>query len=77
MSLKHLLVSGHSEREMHRVNVYLHRLHYRLLFKKTMSLHRYIGIFIRQIKARRMRWAEHVERMGEDRKVYKVLVGKA
>jgi hypothetical protein len=31
---------------------------------------------IRQIKSRRMRRAEHVARMGEDRKVYKVLVGK-
>jgi hypothetical protein len=31
---------------------------------------------IRQIKSRRMRWAEHVARMGEERKVYKVLVGK-
>jgi hypothetical protein len=31
---------------------------------------------IRQVKSRRMRWAEHVARMGEDRKVYKVLVGK-
>jgi hypothetical protein len=31
---------------------------------------------IRQIKSRRMRWAGHVARMGEDRKVYKVLVGK-
>jgi hypothetical protein len=30
---------------------------------------------IRQNKPRRMRWAEHVARMGEDRKVYKVLVG--
>jgi hypothetical protein len=30
---------------------------------------------IRQIKSRRMRWARHVARMGEDRKVYKVLVG--
>jgi hypothetical protein len=29
---------------------------------------------IRQIKSRRMRWAEHVARMGEERKVYKVLV---
>jgi hypothetical protein len=28
------------------------------------------------IKFRRMRWAEHVARMGEDRKVYKILVGK-
>jgi hypothetical protein len=31
---------------------------------------------IRQIRLRRMRWAGHVARMGEDRKVYKVLVGK-
>jgi hypothetical protein len=26
---------------------------------------------IRQLKSRRMRWAEHVTRMGEERKVYK------
>jgi hypothetical protein len=31
---------------------------------------------IRQIKSRRMRWAVHVARMGEGRKVYRVLVGK-
>jgi hypothetical protein len=31
---------------------------------------------IRQIKSRRMRWAGHVARMGEDRKVYKILVVK-
>jgi hypothetical protein len=32
---------------------------------------------IRQIKSRRMRWwSGHVARMGEERKVYKVLVGK-
>jgi hypothetical protein len=30
----------------------------------------------RQIKSRRMRWAGHVARMGEDRNVYKVLMGK-
>jgi hypothetical protein len=30
----------------------------------------------RQVKTRRMRWAGHVARMGEERKVYKVLVGK-
>jgi hypothetical protein len=30
---------------------------------------------IRLVKSRRMRWAGHVARMGEDRKVYKVLVG--
>jgi hypothetical protein len=31
---------------------------------------------IRQIKSRQMRWAGRVARMGEERKVYKVLVGK-
>jgi hypothetical protein len=31
---------------------------------------------IRQIKSKRMRWARHVARMGEERKVYKVLTGK-
>jgi hypothetical protein len=30
----------------------------------------------KEVKSRRMRWAEHVARMGEERKVYKVLVGK-
>jgi hypothetical protein len=30
---------------------------------------------IRKIKSRRTRWAGHVARMGEDRKVYRVLVG--
>jgi hypothetical protein len=32
---------------------------------------------IRQIKSRRMRWAGHVESMGEDTKLYRVLVGKS
>jgi hypothetical protein len=31
---------------------------------------------IRQVKSRRMRWAGHVARMEDDRKLYKVLVGK-
>jgi hypothetical protein len=31
---------------------------------------------IRIIKSRRMRWAGHVERMGEKRNVYRLLVGK-
>jgi hypothetical protein len=31
---------------------------------------------IRQIKSRRMMWAAHVARVGEEIKVYKVLVGK-
>jgi hypothetical protein len=37
----------------------------------------YFPNIIRQIKSRRMRWAGHVARMGEERKVYKVLVGKS
>jgi hypothetical protein len=32
---------------------------------------------IRQIKSSRMRWARHVARMGEERNVYSVLVGKS
>ena len=31
---------------------------------------------VRVIKSRRMRWAGHVARMGEDRSVYRVLLGK-
>jgi hypothetical protein len=31
---------------------------------------------IMQIKSRRMRWAGHVARMGEERNVYKVFMGK-
>jgi hypothetical protein len=31
---------------------------------------------VRVVKSRRMRWAGHVERMGEDRGVHMVLVGK-
>jgi hypothetical protein len=31
---------------------------------------------IRQIKSRRMRWAGHMARMGEERNAYRVLMGK-
>jgi hypothetical protein len=31
---------------------------------------------IRVIKSRRMRWAEHVARMGEGRSAYRILVGR-
>jgi hypothetical protein len=31
---------------------------------------------IRQIKSRRMKWAGHMARMGEERNVYRVLMGK-
>jgi len=32
---------------------------------------------VRVIKSRRMRWAGHVARLGEERGVYRVLVGKS
>jgi hypothetical protein len=32
---------------------------------------------VRVVKSRRMRWAGHVARMGEDRVVHRVLVGKS
>jgi hypothetical protein len=32
---------------------------------------------IRQIKSRRMRWAGHVARMGEERYVHRILMGKS
>jgi hypothetical protein len=42
---------------------------------KLHNLYSSIDI-IRQMKSRRMRWAGHVARIGEGRKLYKVLVGK-
>jgi hypothetical protein len=38
-------------------------------------LYSYLNI-IRHIKSRRMRWARHVARTGEERRVYKVMVGR-
>ena len=35
-----------------------------------------IIIIVRVVKSRRMRWAGHVARMGQERGVYRVLVGK-
>jgi hypothetical protein len=39
-------------------------------------LHNKHNNIIRHIKSRRMRWAEHVARMGEEKNVYRVLMGK-
>ena len=39
----------------------------------TVKTYRHI---LRVVKSRRMRWAGHVARMGEDRGVHRVLVGK-
>jgi hypothetical protein len=42
--------------------------------KKYISLKNYFTV--RMIISRKMRWVGHVERMGEGRGVYKVLVGR-
>jgi hypothetical protein len=47
------------------------KLHSEGLYKWYSSPH-----IIRQIKSRRMRWVGHMPRMGDKKKVYKVLVGK-
>jgi hypothetical protein len=44
-----------------------------ILILKLLSVKQNI---IRQIKSRRMRWAGHVARMGEERNVYRGLMGK-
>jgi hypothetical protein len=36
----------------------------------------FLGNIIRQVKSRQMRWVGHVARIGGERRVYKVLVGK-
>jgi len=37
---------------------------------------KFISNIVRVIKSRRMRWAGHMTRMGEERGVYRVLMGK-
>jgi hypothetical protein len=45
--------------------------------KMTVKIYKTIILpVIRQIKSRRMRWTGHVARMGEEIKLYKVLLGK-
>ena len=41
-----------------------------------MVAHIFLSVVYEQLKSRRMRWAGHVARMGEERGVYRVLVGK-
>jgi len=56
---------------MHEVMVEWRRLHNEELndFYSSPNI-------VRVIKSRRMRWTGHVARMGEERWVYRVLVGK-
>jgi hypothetical protein len=77
-------------REEHRLRVFEKRLLRRIFGPKRdevtgewrklhneelHSLHSSPNI-IRQIKSRRMRWSGHVARMGEERNVYRVFMGK-
>jgi transcription termination factor 2 len=76
-------------REEHRVKVFENRVLKRIFGPKREvdgpwrnlhndelhSLYSSLNI-VRGIKSRRMRWAGHVARMGEDRGVYRVLVGR-
>jgi hypothetical protein len=39
-------------------------------------IYTYIPNIVRVVKSRRMRWAGHVARMGEERGMHRVLVGK-
>ena len=52
------------------------QVQYNLPSTLCFPLYIYIYIFVRVIKSRRMRWAGHVARMGEERGVYRVFVGK-
>jgi hypothetical protein len=48
---------------------------YRKLYNEELHILLSSPDIIRKIKLRRIRWAGHVARMGEERKLYKVLVG--
>jgi hypothetical protein len=77
-------------REEHRLRVFENRVLRRIFGPKrdevtgkwrklhNEELHNFYSSpnIIRQIKSRRMRWAGHVARMGEERKLYNFLVGK-
>jgi hypothetical protein len=77
-------------REEHRMKVFENRVlrrifgpkrnvvtgEWRKLYNKELHILYSSTNIIRQFKARRMRWAGHVARMGEGRNVYKGLVGK-
>jgi hypothetical protein len=50
---------------------------WRKLYNEELHILYYSPNIIRQIKSRRMRWAGHVARMGKERNVYRVLMGKS
>jgi hypothetical protein len=72
-------------REEHRLRLFENRVLRRIFgpkrdevtrgWRKVHNLYSSPSI-IKVIKSRRMRWAEHVARMGETRNEYRILVGK-
>jgi hypothetical protein len=76
-------------REEHRLRVFENRVlrrifgpkrdevtgEWRKLHSKELHIFYSSSNIITQIKSRRMRWEGHVARMGEEKKVYRVLVG--
>jgi hypothetical protein len=78
-------------REKHRLRVFVNRVLKRIFGPKrdeitgewiklhNGELHNLYSSpdIIRRIKSRRMRWAGHVARMGQGKKLYRVLVGKS
>jgi hypothetical protein len=66
-----LLVSNLNSKVFKQVHIDWRNLHNEDLCTLQSSLYN-----IRQFKSRRMRWAGHEARLGEKRKLYKVLVGK-
>jgi hypothetical protein len=54
------------------------RIEHDQILNSVMSLYELYSLpnIVRVVKSRRMRWAGHVARMGEERGVHRVLVGK-
>jgi len=49
---------------------------WRKLHNEELNFLYFLPNIVRVVKSRRMRWAGHVARMGEDKVVHRVLVGK-
>jgi hypothetical protein len=76
-------------REEHRLRVFEKRVLRRIFgpkreedgSRRKLHIDDFLSLYfspniVRVIKARRLRWAGHVARMGEERGVYRVLIGK-
>ena len=61
--------------EIYKCIAFVTKYHFKLHNEELNDLYSLPNI-VRVVKSRRMRWAGHVVRMGEDRGVHRVLVGK-